>query len=53
MRPRGMFGMILDGKSREMAMPHSFQAAVIEIDMSKLNGLFIQTGKINGKAMIL
>jgi hypothetical protein len=37
----------------QVSVPESFQGVVIEIDMSNFHIIFIQTGYINGKTMVL
>src|SRR4051812_30199980 len=52
MRPRGSFRMILHAENRQFLVTHSFDCAVVQIDVSDFNVGGKRLG-IDGEAMIL
>src|SRR5262245_37119808 len=52
-RARSGLGMVLDRKDRQAFVSHSFQTAVVQVEMRQLNLVVVQTVGIDREAMVM
>src|SRR5574341_2056463 len=52
-RPRSGFGVILHGKYRQAAVPHSLQTSVVQIEMRQLDFVLVQAVGGNRETVIV
>ena len=53
MRTGPRFGVILNRKHRQAAMAHSFQTAIVQIEVRQFNVVQVQAVRINREAVIV